>query len=152
MPSDMAKYHPDLWVNDEGENEDALNNNEAEFLKRQIEKSRQNISFSYHKILNTSQGKSLVDNFNNLLKNQLVAIVYNFVDMLSHSRTEMGMIKELAPDESAYRSITKSWLEHSPLLDLLKKISEKKGRLVLGFLFFSFGRSIAVAFLITYGI
>lgn len=131
MPSDMAKYHPDLWVNDEGENEDALNNNEAEFLKRQIEKSRQNISFSYHKILNTAQGKSLVDNFNNLLKNQLVAIVYNFVDMLSHSRTEMGMIKELAPDESAYRSITKSWLEHSPLLDLLKKIADKKGRLVI---------------------
>lgn len=131
MPSDMAKYHRDIWVDDEGDNEDALNNHEADFLKRQIERNRLNISFSYHKILNINQGKALVDNFNNLLKNPLVAVVYNFVDMLSHARTEMGMIKELAPDEAAYRSITKSWVEHSPLLDLLKKIANKKCRLII---------------------
>lgn len=131
MPSEMAKQHPDLWVNDEGENEDALNNHEAEFLKRQIERNRLNISHSYHKILNINQGKSVVDNFNNLMKNQLNVVVYNFVDMLSHARTEMGMIKELAHNEAAYRSITKSWILHSPLLDLIKKIADKKARLVI---------------------
>ena len=63
--------------------------------------------------------------------NDLNVVVYNFVDMLSHARTDMAMIKELAPDESAYRSITLSWFEHSPLLDLLKKLSRKKVRLMI---------------------
>ena len=63
--------------------------------------------------------------------NQLNVIVYNFVDMLSHARTDLAMIKELAPDEAAYRSITKSWLLHSPLLDFIRKVAEKKARLIL---------------------
>ncbi len=131
MPADIAKHYPDMWVNDEGDNEESLNNHEFDYLKKQIERNRLNISTSYHKILNNNQGKSLVDNFNNLLKNQLVCVVYNFVDMLSHARTEMAVVKELAPDESAYRSITKSWLMHSPLLDLIKKISEKGCQLII---------------------
>jgi hypothetical protein len=130
MPSEMERKHPDLWVNDDSEDE-GLNNHEDEFLRRQLDQSRLNIKMSYHKILNVNQGKSLVDNFNNLLQNQLNVIVYNFVDMLSHARTDMAMIKELAPDESAYRSLTRSWLQHSPLLELLQKISAKGGRLVI---------------------
>lgn len=130
-PADMAKYHADIWVDDSGENEDALNKHEADFLERFLKKNRKQTTFSYHKILNGNQGKSLVDNFSNLLKNDLNAVVFNFVDMLSHARTDMQMIKELAPDESAYRSITKSWLEHSALMDFLKKIAETKGRVVI---------------------
>ncbi|GAB3254801.1 PglZ domain-containing protein [Larkinella harenae] len=130
LPSEMEKKHPDLWVNDDNE-EAGLNNNEDQFLKRQIDSSRLNIKFSYNKILNINQGKSLVDNFNNLMQNDLNVIVYNFVDMLSHARTDMAMIKELAPDEAAYRSITRSWFNHSPLLELVRKISEKGGRLIV---------------------
>lgn len=130
-PAEMARQHPDIWVNDEGENEESLNNHEAEFLKRQLEKSRMQMKFSYHKIISTQQGKSLVDNFSNLLRNELVVVVYNFVDMLSHARTDMAMIKELAPDEAAYRSISKSWLQHSSLLDFLQKVAQVKGRLII---------------------
>lgn len=133
MPAEIEKQYPKLWVNDvEGENDEGLNNHENDFLRLQLDRSRLNhVKMSYHKILNVNQGKHLVDNFNNLLQNQLVAIVYNFVDMLSHARTDMAVIKELAPDESAYRSITKSWFEHSSLMELLKKISAKKCRLIL---------------------
>jgi CheY-like chemotaxis protein len=129
LPSEMAKTHPDLWINDD--EDEGRNNNEDKFLERQLQKNKLNIKFSYNKILNVTQGKALVDTFNNLMNNQLNAIVYNFVDMLSHARTDMQMIRELAPDESAYRSLTNSWFMHSPLLDLLKKISEKKAKLVI---------------------
>ncbi|MDP5121071.1 MAG: PglZ domain-containing protein, partial [Spirosomaceae bacterium] len=130
-PADMAKYHADIWVDDSGENEDALNKHEEEFLSRFLKKNRKQTTFSYHKILNSHHGKNLVDNFSNLQNNDLNAVVFNFVDMLSHARTDMQMIKELAPDESAYRSITKSWLQHSSLLEFLKKIADVKGRVVI---------------------
>ncbi|HYG37811.1 MAG TPA: PglZ domain-containing protein [Cytophagales bacterium] len=129
MPTEMAKYHPDLWVNDD--EEEGRNNNEQEYLSRQLQKNNLKLKFSYNKILNINQGKSLNENFNNLLNNQLNVVVYNFVDMLSHARTDMAMIRELAPDESAYRSLTTSWFLHSPLLELIKRISEKKAKLVI---------------------
>ncbi len=131
MPSEMEKQYPKLWVNDTEENEEGLNMHEEEFLQNQITKSRINAKMSYHKILNINQGKSLVDNFNNLLKNELNVIVYNFVDMLSHARTDMNMIKELAPDEAAYRSISSSWVQHSAIMDFIKKIAKHKGRLII---------------------
>ena len=130
MPSEMEKQHPDIWVNDDNE-EAGLNNHEDEFLKRQLDKARVNVKTSYNKILNVSQGKALVDNVNNLMQNQLNVVVYNFVDMLSHARTDMAMIKELAPDEAGYRSLTRSWFLHSPLFELIKKIADKGGRLVI---------------------
>ncbi|MBC7921333.1 MAG: bifunctional response regulator/alkaline phosphatase family protein [Ferruginibacter sp.] len=130
LPSEMEKHHPDLWVNDDND-EEGRNNNEEEFLQRQIAKNRLTMKTSYHKIITNTQGKSLVDNFNNLLATPLNVVVYNFVDMLSHARTDMAMIRELAPDESAYRSITRSWLEHSPLMDFLRKVAEKRARLII---------------------
>lgn len=129
MPSDMAKTHPDLWV---GEDEDESKNNfEDDFLAKQIRKNNLNIKFSYNKIKKLEEGRDLVDSVNNLFHNDLNVVVYNFVDMLSHARTDMAMVRELAPDESAYRSITKSWFVHSPLLDVLKKIAEKNCRVII---------------------
>lgn len=129
LPSEMAKTNPDLWV---GEDEDdGKNNFEDEFLNKQLRRNNMNIKSSYHKIKKLEEGRDLVDLVNNLFTNDLNVIVYNFVDMLSHARTDMAMIRELAPDEAAYRSITKSWFEHSPLLDILKKISEKKARVII---------------------
>ncbi|MBX2966043.1 MAG: PglZ domain-containing protein [Cyclobacteriaceae bacterium] len=129
MPAEMAKSQPDLWV---GEDEDEGKNNfEDEFLGKQLKRNNINVKFSYHKIKNLEEGRSLADTVNNLFQNNFNAIVYNFVDMLSHARTDMAMIRELAPDESAYRSLTRSWFLHSPLFDILKTISEKKARVVI---------------------
>jgi CheY-like chemotaxis protein len=130
MPSDMEKRFPKMWQNDEDEG--GKNLFESEFLEDQIKRSlRKEIKFSYHKILNQDQGKDLNESLNNLMGNDINAIVYNFVDMLSHARTDMQMIKELANDDAAYRSITLSWFEHSPLLELIKKLSQKKVRLII---------------------
>ena len=129
LPSQMDQQHPDIWI---GENEEGgKNNHENEFLQRHLKKLRLNIKTSYNKIKNLSQGKTLADNINNLMNNDLNVIVYNFVDMLSHARTEMEVIRELAPNEKAYRSLTKSWFAHSPLLDILIRIAEKNGRVII---------------------
>ena len=124
MPLDIAKNFPEYWV---GEDEESSKNNfEKELLGKHLEKEKLNIKYSYNKIIRTTEGKQLVEGVNNLLNNQLNAIVFNFVDMLSHARTDMQMIRELAPDESAYLSLTKSWFAHSSLLDLLKALAGRK--------------------------
>ncbi len=129
MPSEMARFHPDLW---EGEDTDeGKNNKEEEFLGENLHKNRLNIKYSYHKVLQVYQGKAVIDNFQNLANNDLNVLVYNFVDMMSHARTDMKMIKELAPNESAYRSLTKSWFEHSSLFELFKKISDMKAEVIV---------------------
>jgi CheY-like chemotaxis protein len=129
LPSEMDRNHPDLWVGEDIE--EGKNNYEDKFLERQLKKLKLDIKWSYNKIKNIAQGKSLSDNFNNLLQNDLNVIVYNFVDMLSHARTEMEVIRELAPDEKAYRSLTKSWFSHSPLLEMLRKISKIQAKVIL---------------------
>jgi len=129
MPSEMAQKHKDIWVGEDVD--EGKNLYEDEFLKRQLSKYDYDIKFSYHKVVHHNQGKQLVDKIPNLAKNHLNVIVYNFVDMLSHARTDMAMIRELAPDESAYRSLTRSWFEHSPLLDSLKKIAESRAKVII---------------------
>lgn len=124
LPLEMSKKYPHLWVPDD-DNEEGKNNNEEGFLQENLKKHRLDIKTSYHKIIHANQGKQLNDNFSNLLNNQLNVVVYNFVDMLSHARTDIRMIKELAADESAYRSLTRSWFLHSPLFDLLKMVADK---------------------------
>lgn len=130
LPSEMEKKHPDLWVNDD--EEEGKNNHEEAFLAAQLKRDNLgDIKYSYHKITNAAAGKTLTDSINNLFNNDLNVIVYNFVDMLSHARTDTEMIRELAPDESAYRSITQSWFQHSPLLDALRKIVGKGYKLII---------------------
>lgn len=130
MPLEMEKRFPSLWQNDDDEG--GKNMHEEAFLADQIKRSlRKDCKFSYHKILTFDQGKDLTEKVGNLMDNDFNAIVYNFVDMLSHARTDMQMIRELANDDAAYRSLTLSWFEHSPLLDLLKKISQKRVKLVI---------------------
>ena len=129
LPSEMERVNPDLWV---GEDEDESKNNfEKEFLEKQIQRNNLNIKFSYNKIKKLEEGKDLAESINNLFTNDLNVIVYNFVDMLSHARTDMAMIRELAPDEAAYRSITKSWFIHSPLWDMMQTISQKKIKMII---------------------
>lgn len=129
MPADIEKRFPGKWINEDEEG--SKNAHEEEFLADQLKRLGKNVKHSYHKITNLTAGKKLAESMNNLMGNALNVIVYNFVDMLSHARTEMEIIRELAEDEPAYRSLTKSWFEHSPLLDILKIIAEKGCRLVI---------------------
>lgn len=129
MPSEIAKKHPQLWRTEEDEG--GKNNHEADFLESNLKRLGKNYKWSYNKITNLNAGRKLVDNFNQLLGNQLNVVVYNFVDMLSHARTDMEVIKELADDEPAYRSLTLSWFEHSPLQEIIRKISEAGCKLVI---------------------
>ena len=122
MPSDIAKKHPQYWKNDEDEG--GKNLFEKELLGENLIRNRKEVKYSYNKITNLRAGKKLVDNFSNLMQYQFNAIVYNFVDMLSHARTDMEVIRELADDEEAYRSLTLSWFKHSPLFDLFKLIAK----------------------------
>ena len=129
MPSEIAKLYPKLWLNDDEEG--GKNLHEEELLDKQIKRLGLNHQFNYEKITNSKSGKKLVDNFNNLLSKQLSVVVYNFVDMLSHARTDSEMIRELASDEAAYRSITLSWFEHSSLKEFIKKAAEKKAKIII---------------------
>jgi DNA-binding response OmpR family regulator len=129
MPMDIAKKFPHLWKNEEDEG--GKNMFEKELLETQLKRLGRDIRWSYNKITNLDAGKKLNDNFSQLLGNKLNVIVYNFVDMLSHARTEMEVIRELADNEAAYRSITKSWFDHSALYDIIRKIAESQKKLVI---------------------
>jgi CheY-like chemotaxis protein len=130
LPIDIARQFSALWKNDDEEG--SKNQHEEEFLRAQLKRlGMGDIKMSYTKILTNDAGQQLVNNIHNLLGNELNVVVYNFVDMLSHARTEMEVLKELASDERSYRSLTKSWFEHSPLHEALKKIADKPVKLVL---------------------
>lgn len=129
-PLEMEKRFPNLWQNDDEEG--GKNLYEDKFLADQISRIyRRDLKHSYHKIITLNQGRDIVDSLNNLMQNDLNVLVYNFVDMLSHARTDMAMIRELANDESAYRSLTLSWFEHSPLLEALKWLSRRNVRVII---------------------
>ncbi|MEM7040977.1 MAG: PglZ domain-containing protein, partial [Bacteroidota bacterium] len=128
-PLDISKRFPRYWKNDNDEG--GKNQYESELLQEQIKRSRLDIRYSYHKILNNDAGFALNENYKNLLKNDLNAIVYNFIDILSHSRTEVNVVRELAPTPAAYRAVSRSWFEHSPLIELLRKLSQHKVKVVI---------------------
>ena len=129
MPAQIAKMYPDLWV--EEEEEDGKNNNEEALIAKQLERFRLNYKFSYNKLLSSNAGEKLVQQMSNLQNNQLNVVVINFVDMLSHARTESKMIRELAADEAAYRSLTRSWFKHSSTIDILRKAADLGYKIVL---------------------
>ena len=129
MPLEMEQKHPNYWKNDTDEG--GKNLFEEEFLMEQLKRLRQNLKVGFHKITNIKNGKQLAENFNATKENDLTVIVYNFVDMLSHSKTEMEVIKELASDDKAYRSLTNSWFMNSPLLEIIQKAQKLGLKLVI---------------------
>jgi CheY-like chemotaxis protein len=128
-PLEIKRKYPNKWVDEE--TNEGKNMHEDFFLQENLNRNFIECKSAYFKITNLNSGKKLLSQFNNLLHNHLTTIVYNFVDTLSHARTDMEVIKELAEDESAYRSITLSWFKHSPLYDIIKKISENKCKVML---------------------
>ena len=130
LPMDMQKQYPQYFKHDEEEG--GKNLFEEELLRAQLQRlGKGSLRVHYTKVLNNQSGLELQQQIHNLMGNNLNIIVYNFVDMLSHARTEMEVLKELAGDESSYRSVTASWFEHSPLHQALKRIADKRCKIVL---------------------
>lgn len=129
MPLQIQQMYPDFWV--EEEQEEGKNLSEKDLIKTQIDRFRKKYTFSYHKISDAHAGEKLIENLSQITDNQLNVVVFNFVDMLSHMRTESKMIRELAGTEAAYRSLTVSWFKHSPLYELLKILSKKDYKIII---------------------
>ena len=124
LPADIEKYFPLEWKNDDEDG--GKNLYEESFLRNQLKHLKlDKLKTQYIKITNNDDAKTMEDNIHNCLTNDLTVIVYNFVDMLSHARTEMEVLKELAGDEISYRSLVTGWFEHSPLYRALRKIADK---------------------------
>ena len=130
LPSEIQKRHPNMWKDDEDEG--GKNMYEEEFLLANLQMLGKGSSkVSYTKITNLDAGRKAVATVPNMKTNGLNVIVYNFVDMLSHARTDMKVIKELAEDDAAYRSLTASWFSHSPLKDIMKQIAKQGANVVI---------------------
>ncbi len=129
MPEQIMKMFPDLWV-DEDE-EEGKNLNEAPLIETQLERYRRHERFSYSKLNNSADCEKLISQFHSLSVNELNVIVVNFIDMLSHARTESKMVRELASDEVAYRSITASWFRHSPIRELFRLLSQIDAKVIV---------------------
>lgn len=128
-PLEMEKKFPQYWKNDPEEG--GKNLFEGEFLTEQLRRLGMNIKQEYYKITNFKDGKKLVDNFKGLKENDLTTVVYNFVDMLSHAKTEMDVVKELASNDKAYRSLTLSWFRNSPLLEIIQQAQQMGMKLII---------------------
>jgi CheY-like chemotaxis protein len=128
-PMDMEKKHPNWWKNDTDEG--GKNLFEDKFLGEQLKRLGLDLKWEYHKISSLKQGKQLSQNFKSQKDNDLTVIVYNFVDMLSHSKTEMEVIKELASNDKAYRSLTQSWFKNSPLLEIIQQAQNMGLKLII---------------------
>jgi len=130
MPLDISNLHSEFWL-DEDEEEDSHNLHEQELLRKQLNRLGLQYSLSYEKISNEKQGKRVSENLHDYLNSDLSVFVYNFIDSLSHARTNVDIIRDLAGSESGYRSITRSWIEHSSMLDIIKELAEEKVKLVI---------------------
>lgn len=128
MPVKIAENMPDLWVNDD--EEEGKNNYEEQFFINQLKHKGLRYKWSYSKISSESDGRKTNDRLRQMLDNELNILVYNFVDMLSHARTEVDIIRDLASDERAYRSLTRSWFIHSSLFELLRMLSSHPVRVI----------------------
>lgn len=129
LPNEIRKHYGQYWV--EEHKEGTKNKYEFELLQEQFKRYGRKTTLSYNKILNLNAGRKLFDNISNLMTTDFNVIVYNFIDMLSHARTEMEIIRELADDEAAYRSLMLSWFEHSSLFDIIKYLSTKDVTILL---------------------
>jgi len=129
MPDQIARMFPDLWV-DEDEAE-GKNLNEAPLIQTQLDRYRRRNTFSYHKVNNSADAEKLMQQMNQLQKNDLNVVVFNFIDMLSHARTESRMVRELANSESAYRSITLSWFRHSVIADFFRQLAQSDYKIIV---------------------
>jgi CheY-like chemotaxis protein len=128
-PMEIEQLYPSLWQ--QGQDESSLNRHEEELLEKQLHRAGISINFKYEKILSAEVGKQIANKMKNFAQSKLAAFVFNFVDTLVHSRSDSEVIKELAPDEGAFRSITDAWFQHSTLLQMFKELAEEEVTIVI---------------------
>ena len=129
LPNQIKQMFPNLWVDEE--EDEGKNLNEKALIETQIARYRRHDTFSYNKMINSSAADKYLDTINNLSGNDLNILVLNFIDMLSHARTESFMVRELASNEAAYRSITHSWIRHSAMTRLFRHLAESNYTVVI---------------------
>ncbi|SHF57573.1 Response regulator receiver domain-containing protein [Mariniphaga anaerophila] len=129
MPAEIEKVYPDLW--DDDDNEGNKNRHEEELLRKQLERHRRKEKLYFEKVSGIRRDSQISESLKSIAENDLSVMVFNFVDMISHARTEMEMIRELAKDEKAYRSLTLSWFNHSSLRELIKNLAGNNINLVV---------------------
>ena len=129
MPVDIEQMFPDLWVDEESE--EGKNLNEAPLIQTLLDRYRRKVHFSYSKMNDSAAGEKLMQNFGMFKNYELNVMVFNFVDMLSHARTESKMIRELANSDEAYRSLTESWFRNSNVLEIFKLMAQNGYKIVL---------------------
>ena len=129
MPERIAAMFPELWVDEDSE--EGKNLNEGPLIRTQLERYRRHDTFSYHKVNDSAGAEKFMQKFRNLERNSLNVVVFNFIDMLSHARTESRMVRELANSESAYRSITLSWFRHSVISELFKRLAQTDYKVII---------------------
>ncbi len=130
LPAQIEQEYPQLWARGE-EDEHSRNRHEADLLKDQLQRNGLNHRVNYEKILTGQEGQSLANSSSDLLQFDLSAVVVNFVDILAHSRSDSDVLKEIAPDEKAYRALTRTWFEHSWLLDVFKRLAENECEVIV---------------------
>lgn len=123
MPLAIDKIMPDRWLNDNEEG--GKNLYEEEFLRRQLQSSGKQWKATFDKLVRPEAGRQLLGNMQHVYDADFSVIIYNFLDILSHARTETSIIRDLTEDEAAFRSLTRSWFEHSELYTMLKLLSER---------------------------
>ena len=129
MPATINDTTPEYWIKDF--EEEGKNLFEDKLLARQLQRAGITCKWSYNKISSESDGRAINEKLSQYLSNDLNVLVYNFMDLLSHARTDVGLIREMTGDEAAWLSLTRSWFIHSPLLELLRTLAEKKITVVL---------------------
>lgn len=123
LPSEIKQAYPQYWLDEDEQGN--KNQYEPMLLEENIKRHRLHANVTYHKVLNATYGMRMIDILPNFLQNDLNIIVYNFIDMLSHARTDSDLVRELASDEDAYRGVTRTWYEHSPMKEVLKYLADK---------------------------
>ena len=133
FPSEIEKHYPSLWQGDGKDDDHSQNKYEKELLDKLLERKRIKLrsGVRYVKIIDTDFGRKIESEILDYAQSQLSAVVVNAVDMMAHSRSDYPILKEIAPDESAYRSLTKSWFEHSSLFGMLRILSEVKNAKII---------------------
>ena len=123
MPLQIKETYPNLWVDEE--EDEGKNLNEEELIRQHLARYRRRETFTYHKVNDSGAMDKILGGFSAMAAHPLNVLVINFIDILSHARTESKMVRELAGSESAYRSITLSWFRHTPIKDLFRRLASE---------------------------
>ena len=130
LPHDLERRFPTLWSEGE-EDEHSRNRNEEAFLQSLLERKSVNARMRYEKLVTTQHGREFAQSIHDFTQNDLSAIVVNFVDILAHSRSDSAVLKEIAPDERAYRALTRTWFEHSWLYQAFQALAAKDCTIII---------------------